>query len=84
MTKLYNVEQHKFASSVPLKIESEHYIAYVHGLEEALDEVHSYDIECTLENLFRIFIDNKATQHVYLFLDDNGDITSSIKISIWK
>jgi len=89
MTKLYDMNQHNYAInqeftvsfSSPYETTSE---VYVKGFQQILRTLESYWSSLTIDELFRIFIDNKAKQHVIMYLDSQGEIITTIKIEVKK
>ena len=85
--KLYNVEQHKFSGNCKLKVEfyykditSPYFTSHVIGFKEVLQELSGWDITLDLDKMFEIFIDNKASKHIILILDDEGEVFTTLKI----
>lgn len=88
MSGLYNMDQHSFAAKQYFIIEyisspdyKPYMKSYVSGFSEVLQDI-PFDTSLTIDEMFRIFIDNKATSHNIIYLDDKGDIISHIKIIV--
>ena len=86
MDKKYSIGQYRFAAIQRFIIEytnsadcNPYMKSYVSGVSEVLQRI-PFDNSLTIDEMFRIFIDNKATSHNIIYLDDNGDISLHIKI----
>ncbi|AUR87581.1 hypothetical protein NVP1101O_170 [Vibrio phage 1.101.O._10N.261.45.C6] len=91
MTKTYNLDQHTFAIKQPFTLTHEtlgkiHTIDHVEGFDGILKVLNIYKRSLTLDELFRIFIDNNASVHNIFFMDNidtvekECNIVGSIKI----
>lgn len=87
MTKLYDMDQHRYACKQNFRVEwtcgnqpSPHTISHVQGFSQILNEVKTWNHSLTLDELFRIFIDNKAKKHSIMFVGDKGELVTTIKI----
>lgn len=90
MSKVYNLDQHWFAVNSNFKISymyrsslEPHIISYVTGFHEVLRDIHFVN-SLNMDEMFRIFIDNKASSHSLMYLDDYGNILTFIKIELDK
>lgn len=88
MDKKYNIRQHGFAAKQWFIIEytnstdcNPYMKSYVSGFSEVLQDI-PFNNSLTIDEMFRIFIDNKATSHNIIYLDDNGDMDLHIKITV--
>ena len=87
MSKLYDMNQHNYACKQKFRVEwtygnrqQPHTISHVQGFQEVLHEIEGWRHSLTMGEMFRIFIDNKATKHSIMFVGDNGELLSTIKI----
>jgi hypothetical protein len=90
MSGLYNMDQHSFAAKQYFIIEyinstdcKPYMKSYVSGFSEVLQDI-PFNTSLTIDEMFRIFIDNRATSHSVIYLDDNGDVNLHIKIIVDK
>lgn len=88
MNKLYDMDQHRYACKQNFRIEwtygnrpKPHTISHVRGFSKVLKDIAGWKHSLTIDALFRIFIDNKAKKHSVMFVGDNGELMSTIKIS---
>lgn len=88
MTKFYDMDQHHYACKQNFRIEwiygnqpKPHTISHVQGFSQVLKDITGWEHSLTIDELFRIFIDNKAKKHSIMFVGDNGELMSTMKIS---
>lgn len=87
MSKLYDMDQHRYACKQNFRVEwtsgnrpKPHSISHVQGFQEVLSEIKTWKHSLTMSEMFRIFIDNKANKHSIMFVGDNGELVTTIKI----
>lgn len=86
MIKLYDMDQHRFACKQNFRVEwtygneKPHTISHVKGFSGLLFEIKTWKHSLTMEEMFRIFIDNKASKHSIMFIGDKGELVTTIKI----
>jgi len=87
MSKLYYMNQHNYAYNQKFRVEwthgnlsQPHTISHVQGFQQVLHEIAGWKHSLTMGEMFRIFIDNKAKKHSIMFVCDEGELVSTIKI----
>lgn len=87
MSKLYDMTQHNYACKQKFRVEwthsnqlRPHSISHVQGFSEVLSEIKTWNHSLTIDEMFRIFIDNKAKKHSIMFVGDKGELVTTIKI----
>lgn len=81
------MEQHRYACQRNFRVEwiqgnqpKPHFISHVQGFSEVLSEIKTWNTSLTIDEMFRIFIDNKAKKHVIMVVGDKGELISTIRI----
>lgn len=82
---LYDMKEHNLACKANFNIkvyDQGGFIStdYVKGFQEVLEVLGIYKTSLTTNEMFRIFIDNKASKHSIIYLDDIGELDCHIKI----
>lgn len=87
MTKLYNMDQHSRAGKMKFTTrytqgfdKNPHSIVHTTGISETFQYL-SWKSDLTLDKMFELFIDNNRKSYTIMYLDDNGDLMSTIRIS---
>lgn len=86
MKMLYDMDQHRFACKQNFRVEwsygsdEPHSISHVVGFSGVLSEIETWEHSLTVDKMFRIFIDNKASKHNVIFIGDKGELLTTIKI----
>ena len=88
MTKLYDMNQHRFAVKQNFKVE---FISgngtvrdthYVQGVQEVLDTSYRFRFSMlNTKEMFRLFIDKGLSKYSIFLLDSKGDTMTQIKIT---